>query len=607
MLRSFSRFLYILAGKKKQLVFLVFLFLFVSLLETLGIGLIGPFIALATNLELIEQNSWLSWIYVQLGFQDRVQLICLFGLAILGILYFKSFLGFQIQKYIFEFGFKQQVDLRSRLMHAYLSTDYAFHLNRNTAVSIQTIVRETFNFANGILMPILFSASHFIVICALTLLLLKTDLTATAIILIVLLLVSSLLYQFKDKVTRWGKEAHEADIEMIRIINHGLGGFKETRVIGCESYFESQLSEQAEKFKNAVASFNAFSLLPRYVLEPLLITFLVGFTIVHLISHQSAEHLTATLGVFGMASVRLLPAASSFMQSFSGIKNSSYVIDRLYLDLKEIEKAEFEGRERTLQNNSKNLWLVGNKQEPVMAFSDRIILDKVTYCYPEISEPSLKDISIVIKKGESIGLIGKSGAGKTTLVDVILGLLTPESGDIQIDGVSISHNLRSWQNLIGYIPQSIFLIDDTIERNIAFGVPDEQIDRARLEKAIQAAQLTELIDDLPDGIKTIVGERGVRLSGGQRQRVGIARALYHEREILVLDEATAALDNETESLVSEAIKSLSGTKTMIIIAHRLSTIEHCDRIYLLEKGQIARSGSYQEVVAAKHTIADFSS
>lgn len=199
-------------------------------------------------------------------------------------------------------------------------------------------------------------------------------------------------------------------------------------------------------------------------------------------------------------------------------------------------------------------------------------------------------------------MIGQSGAGKTTLVDVILGLLTPQQGDIKVDGISIYGNLRSWQNLIGYIPQSIFLIDDTIEKNIAFGVPENEIDQQRLDKAIQAAQLSEVIENLPNGLKTRVGERGVMLSGGQRQRVGIARALYHEREILVLDEATSALDNETEQLVTEAIKSLSGVKTTIIIAHRLTTVEHCDRIYMLEKGRIVKSGSYQEVVLKEQAI-----
>jgi len=231
-----------------------------------------------------------------------------------------------------------------------------------------------------------------------------------------------------------------------------------------------------------------------------------------------------------------------------------------------------------------------------MAFTESVELKQITYSYPNTTKESIKDISFKIGKGESIGLIGKSGAGKTTLVDVILGLLEPTSGDLLLDGVSIYDNFRAWRNLIGYIPQSIFLMDDTVEKNIAFGVPDDLIDRQKVAKVIKMAQLTDLIDNLPDGLRTFVGERGVRLSGGQRQRIGIARALYHDSEILVLDEATAALDNETERLVSESIQHLSGIKTLIIIAHRLSTVEHCDQIYVLEGGRLARSGSYQEIV-----------
>jgi ABC-type multidrug transport system fused ATPase/permease subunit len=587
----FLKFFYILEGKKKQLFGIGFLFLLTSLLETVGIGLIGPFIALATNLNLIHQNSWSHELYTQLGFDSEVKFVSSVGLGIIAILYVKSFLGFNVQKYIFEFGFSQQANLRSRLMQAYLKAPYLFHISRNTAGLIQNIITETQNFANGILMPLLFSLSNITVMIGLIILLIQTNFIATASIFVVLLGLFALVYQFKDKLARWGKEGHEADTEMIRIINHGLGGFKETKVIGCESYFESQIVIQAERFKVAVASANAFSLLPRYILEPLIITFLVAFALAYLITNQSPETLASTLGVFGMASIRLLPAASNVIQTVGGLRHSTYVLDRLYLDLKEVEKVvETKRKTKQLSEAKSNL-----------SFEKEVVLDRVTYQYPGVADPSLKDISLALRRGESIGLIGKSGAGKTTLVDVILGLLTPDTGEIKVDGISVGDNLRSWQNLIGYIPQSIFLTDDTIERNIAFGVTDDKIDRKRLHQAIQAAQLTELMQDLPEGLETVVGERGVRLSGGQRQRVGIARALYHEREILVLDEATAALDNETESLVTEAIKSLSGKKTTIIIAHRLSTIEHCDRIYLLEKGQIVKSGSYQDVVLDKQT------
>ena len=270
------------------------------------------------------------------------------------------------------------------------------------------------------------------------------------------------------------------------------------------------------------------------------------------------------------------------------LRNNKPTLDRIYLDLKELETPE---SQQYLGMSKKT-----NADKHTQIFADQIVIDKLNYSYPQSSTNSLIDVSLTIKKGESIALIGKSGAGKTTLVDIFLGLLIPQSGDIQVDGVSVYSDLRAWQNLIGYIPQSIFLMDDTIERNIAFGIPDENIDKQKLDNAIKSAQLAELIEQLPEGVQTFVGENGVRLSGGQRQRIGIARALYHESEILVLDEATSALDNETESLISEALKELGRTKTMIVIAHRLTTVEHCDRIYEMSNGKIVRCGSYQEIV-----------
>jgi len=308
------------------------------------------------------------------------------------------------------------------------------------------------------------------------------------------------------------------------------------------------------------------------------------------------------LSVFAVASIRMLPAASALLGSISTVRSYRYIVDKLYFDLKEVESKKLvtnlSGSVVKIAS-SKKAW---SEEPQAMSFTNRVALQQVSYRYPNSNKSAIRDVSLTIKKGQAIALIGKSGAGKTTLVDIILGLLNPEGGDIQVDGVSIYHDIRQWQNLIGYIPQSIFLMDDTVERNIAFGVPDEQINSQRLQKALEAAQLSQLIADLPEGVKTWVGERGLRLSGGQRQRIGIARALYHEREILVLDEATSALDNETEGLVNEAIKSLSGQKTLIIIAHRLSTVEHCDRIYLMEQGTIVKEGSYEEVVLGESPV-----
>ena len=399
----------------------------------------------------------------------------------------------------------------------------------------------------------------------------------------------------KDRLARWSKDGFHAYGEIIRITNHGLGGLKETRIIGCESYFENQMEEQSGIYAQATTLASAYGNLPRFVIEPLMMSFLIGFTFLFITLNQNkTQNLTGVLGIFALASVRLLPAVGNLISGINVIRGNSYSLDRLFFDLKELEKENLITDSALHDHN-----LLLNQNQQKFQFLDQVILDQLTFQYPNTTKNVLEEISLSIRKGESIGLIGKSGAGKTTLVDVLLGLFTPQFGDIKVDGVSVYSNLRAWQNMLGYVPQSIFLIDDTLERNIAFGVADHLIDQNRLKKAIEMAQLSEVVEQLSDGVKTIVGERGVLLSGGQRQRVGIARVLYHEREILVFDEATAALDTETEHLITQATKVLAGTKTIIIIAHRLSTIEHCDCIYQLEQGRILKSGSYQEVIVGR--------
>lgn len=592
-----SKFSYILADKKKNLLSLLFLALLSSVLDAIGIGLVGPFVALASSLDFIDKNFWLSWAYNQSGVQSKSQFIILAGLLIICVFYIKSFLSFHINHYIHEFSYKQEGNLRSKLLHSYLAVPYTFHLNVNSAVLIQNIVNETHIFCNQIMLPSLNLVTNVTIIFFILLLLLKTNLIATLAILGIQLSIFFVYYLAKDKIVLWGQQKSISQKEMIRIINHSLGGLKETRIVGCGDYFENQMHQQSQIFAHAASSFSVFKFLPRVLIEPLLITFLVGFIVISL-STGNTQNLLVSLGIFTTASFRLKPVVGSLLTEFSQIRNADFSLNQLYFDLKNLEQQEKTNKYAEPVGNLRkdNLFSSSNYGNQVMPFADQIVLENVSYRYPEASETVLNDISLTLKKGQSIALIGKSGAGKTTLVDVILGLLIPESGDIKVDGISVYKDLRSWQNLIGYIPQSIFLIDDSITRNIAFGVPDELIDLERLDKAIQAAHLTELVEQLPDGIQTVIGERGVRLSGGQRQRIGIARALYHEREILVLDEATAALDSETESRVTEAIKSLSGTKTMIIIAHRLTTVQHCDSVYLIDKGRIEKSGSYSEVV-----------
>lgn len=612
MQQHLSKFFYILSGKKKSLFLLLLSVFFTSLLETLGIGLLGPFLALASNPDYLSKNSRLNQVYSWLSLESQGHFVALLGLLIVCIFLVKSVLIFRLKKNIYLFAFNNQGSLRLRLFETYLTVPYTFHLTRNTAIAIQNILNETSQF-NALLLEALNSCVNIVILVLLILLLIATDPLAMLIISMTLLVAFSILYKYKHKFSHWGKKMSTSQANMIRIVEHGLGGIKETKIFDCKSYFIDQLAEEAHSYANTASLFVTFNMLPRIVIEFIIIAFIIGLTSLSLLFNGDSEDLLATLGIFAVVAIRLIPSVTQLTKGLAKIRSNSYIFNKLYDDLKQLEALGLGRDVLDLDKDSKFLdsYDYNSVSSPKSAprdkkchllFNEGIILDRVCYRYADTSDNALKNIDLEIKKGQSIALIGKSGAGKTTLVDIILGLLIPSSGDIRVDDRSIYSDLYSWQNLIGYIPQSIFLMDDTIERNIAFGVPDRFIDRGRLERAIEAAQLTELIGQLPQGVKTSVGERGVRLSGGQRQRIGIARALYHEREILVLDEATSALDNETEALVTEAIKSLSGTKTMIIIAHRLTTVQHCECIYMMEKGQIVNSGSYQEVVLGRQII-----
>jgi ATP-binding cassette, subfamily B, bacterial PglK len=594
------KFLYIISARKSNLFLLLLLFIFSSTLDALGIGLVGPFMNLATNPDIIIKNYWLSTINDRFEFKSASQLISLLGVFLVGIFYIKSFVYFQAQKYILNFSISELGNLRLRLLRGYLFVNYSYHLNKNSASLIHLLTKETFNFCYFITIPLLNLIANIFVVSFLLSILFRTNYSATISILVMLLLAFIFYNRFKDQMAYWGKEGSESDTEMIRIINHSIGGIKETRVIGCESYFDKQMNVQIQRHASAATLAQIWQNVPRILLEALLVSALVGLVSISLLLNQNSQNLISMLSIFAVASIRLMPAASQLMSSIGTLRNHSHSLNRLYYELREIEDINLNIKNSLNYTlDSKIEQLVNNKNSyklQKLPFKQRILITGIDYSYANTEEKALQQISLTISKGQSIAFIGKSGSGKTTLVDLILGLLMPNNGDIQVDDISIYENLRAWQNLIGYIPQSIFLTDDTIERNIAFGVTDELIDQQQLKEAIEAAQLEELITELPNGIQTTVGERGVRLSGGQRQRIGIARAIYHEREILVLDEATSALDNETETLVTQAIRNLSKTKTVIIIAHRLSTVEHCDCIYMLDKGRVINYGNYEQVI-----------
>lgn len=597
MLHYFKKVWYILGDARKQIPLLLIVFVASSLTETFGIGLLSPLFTIVSNPALIQQTQSLRRLSSLLNLQSNESFIVFLCSFIALVFVIKSIFYFLSKLYVLKFSHSHRGAIIEKLNEAYLLSDYDYFISKNSSSLIKNIVVETSVFSGNILLSILYGISNFMILICLLALMALTNLVLLTGILASLLPVLILIYKLKNRLRHWGRSTSEAMQEIIKVLNHGLGGFKETRIIGCFPYFNSQMEIYTKQYARACSLSTSFDMLPRILIESTLVIFIVSFIgISQLFPSQDINSLVASLSVFAVASIRLLPAASQLLGTIGSIQTTKHVVDTLYTDLREIEQ-------QLVKRSATNTYKDATDSTSFISlnFVDRIQISNISYRYPQKLSPAIHEISLNIHKGESIAFIGKSGAGKTTLVDIILGLLIPQNGDITVDGVSIYENLRSWQNLVGYIPQSIFLLDDTVERNIAFGVPHHLIDSQKLANAIAAAQLEELVEQLPDGIQTYVGERGVMLSGGQRQRIGIARALYHEREVLVLDEATSALDNETEKRVSEAIQNLAGQKTLIVIAHRLSTVEHCDRVYLLEKGKITKSGSFSEVVTPVKT------
>ncbi|TVQ48885.1 MAG: ABC transporter ATP-binding protein [Gloeocapsa sp. DLM2.Bin57] len=588
MINYFQKIFYILGNENKRIFLLLVVFIVSSIADFIGVAIIGPYTRMVTEPETISSLQFLNNIFSFLNLQNYNQKLIFLTVVVIAVLVTQVIILLSSQYVSLKISGYLQKKVVLRLFGDYVNVPYKFILSESSA-SLTNFIQESESSIRGNLIAILQIINNTFMLFAILFILVQTSPTLLVIIIGVLSIVFVVINRLNNKVKQAGKVRVEERKKNISTINHTFGGFKETRVIGCESYFQSQVRQQYDKCINADVLVGIIQQVPGVIIKSSLVIALVIFIGISVtVLEQDVRELTPILGVFGVAGVRVSPAFNLILNSLTMIKSQGYTLDVLYLKLKEIEKLTKE-QKQGIENSETHKHLSSS--------FDELSLVKVDYTYPGSEQPSLQDISFQLKKGESIGIIGKSGAGKTTLIDVILGLLQPDSGDLKVNGVSIYEDLRGWQDILGYIPQTIFLTEDTIEKNIAFGVPEKLIDRERIARVLKMTELEELVTSLPNGVKTQVGERGVRLSGGQRQRVGIARALYHQRQVLVLDEATSALDSQTESLITEAIKSLAGNQTLIIIAHRLSTIRHCDRICLLEKGRLVKIGSYDEVVS----------
>ncbi|WP_448525954.1 ABC transporter ATP-binding protein [Parathermosynechococcus lividus] len=448
---------------------------------------------------------------------------------------------------------------------------------------MQNAKTEVNNIFNQYLLPILVIISELLIVLAIFSVIILANPFIAIIVIAALALLTYLFFKILQKTLRTiGAKRVHYEQHVVQAISQALGGIKEVKILGREKLFLDVYEENLIEDRKANFFLNFISQLPRSYFETLAVITIILIIVLTLVQHGAMAQVLPLISLFAAAAFRLMPSATRLMNSLNAAIYYSAAVDVVYDDILEA---------RTFSTPA-----LASSHSPPQPFHDRLELLDIYYSYPNTQRPALEGVSLTIKQGEMIGFVGSSGAGKTTIVDVILGLLTPSHGDIRVDGVSIYTNLSQWQRQIGYIPQSIYLSDDTLRRNIAFGLPDTAIDEEALLAAVHAAQLSTFVAGLPEGLDTIVGERGVRLSGGQRQRIGIARALYHNPGVLIMDEATAALDNQTEAGVMDAIQALSGEKTIIMIAHRLSTVMNCDRLYLMANGKVAATGTYTELI-----------
>ncbi|MDX9802323.1 MAG: ABC transporter ATP-binding protein [Spirochaetia bacterium] len=571
--------------ERKGMIILLCLILILSFIEMLGISSIMPFLAVAAKPELVNTNHYLNTAYRYLGYSRVESFLVLLGVVVAGFILLRS--GFNILVRYAKSRFSNMLGhhLASRLLANYLSRPYVFFLNENSSNLAKNVLGEVSQVLSGYINPLFNTATDFIVGISICLVIILVDPLAAVIVTLsigviyggIYLLVRKLLVSLGGKRLNANRERYKSTMEV-------MAGIKDVKLLGKERYFLEKFIKPSRKMAKANIKIAVIGKVPNYILNAvidggivIIITILLAFT-------DDFASFIPVVGVYVLAGNRIMPRFKDLFDSFSSMRAHQMVVEMMLEHLSHIPEVPLPDKSSIII--------------PALPFEKEIKLKNITFTYPNTEEPVIHDQSFIIPKNTTVGLVGPTGCGKTTLVDIILGLLGPEKGEIIVDGIKVDdNNIRNWQMNLGYVPQTIYLSDDTITANIAFGVDEKNIDHDAVRHAARVANLADFIEnELPDGYNTTTGERGVRLSGGQKQRLGIARALYTDPSVLVMDEATSALDGITESVVMEAIEKLTGSKTIIIIAHRLTTLIKADVIYMMEKGRVKAHGSYRQLM-----------
>ena len=545
-------------------------------LEALGIGLVIPVMTTMSTATTGNSGSVLQPLFSILGIKEVGTMV---GVAVLCIVatYFVKNLYKLFYSYISgRVGNFTSHQVTSQLFRSYLTRPYTFHLQRNSSDLLNSMQQEA-GMTIGLVASIVGLVQELLLAGAVIWFMVYTEPLAAFSTLLILIL-GSLLYLkvTKPLITAFGQQRQKIQAPLTRYMLQGFGGVKDIKVLGRSNDFLNQYENQNLVVQDAGLRYGILKSIAPMWTELLAMSGLTVVVWIMVWQNRPPDRIIPLLGLFVIATWRFVPTVNSLVNLTNSIRYSQPAVESVYREFEYIKSQQ-------------------DIVKTQIMFNDKVEMRNLTFNYPNTETPSLCDVNIVVRKGETVGFIGPSGAGKSTLVDVILGLLPQTSGELLIDGVEMKKHNLEWQSTIGYVSQAIYLTDDTVRRNVAFGIAEADIDDVALERALKSAQLWDFVDGLPNKSQTIVGERGVRVSGGQRQRIGIARALYHEPQVLILDEATSSLDFDTEAEVMSAIRALQGFKTILIVAHRLSTVQHCDRLYRIENAQIVAEGSFNEL------------
>ncbi len=568
--------------QKRQLVGLGVLILIGGLLETLGVSLLLPVVSAFMDPEAIMENELVGKITAALDIQTSKQLIIYMLVVLIALYVFKNTYLLFLTYVQNTFVTRNRNRMISRVMREFLNRPYEDYLGADIPTVFRLTDSDIPNAFQLILVMIQMITEIVVAVSLCIVLVLTSPLLCLFIVTIFLGMTLIITKKLKPRLNRIGHRNQTIQSRIAKWRIQSIYGLKDVKVLHREEFFVRNYYESGAIGANVARNYAVLNNLPRLMIETIFMASMFLFILLYMLRGGDITVLVPQLTAFAMAAVRMLPGINRINTYLSEIAYAQPCLDYLYDNLNESMKMDVNGSVTGLDGKT-------GEQKPELTLQDRIVLDHITYAYPNTDKNIFTDAHMEVKKGQSVGIMGPSGAGKSTIVDILLGLLHIQGGSITCDGRNIFDNYPSWLARIGYIPQSIYLIDESIRDNIAFGIDGDKIDDKRIWEVLEEAQLKEFVEELPEGLDTTIGDRGVRISGGQRQRLGIARALYHNPEILVFDEATSALDNDTEKAVMDAINSFHGKKTMVIIAHRLNTIAKCDVIYKVENEKITRT------------------